>query len=295
MLHRGLHKTKTAAADAAGMAAGRAAPARPLGTQAAPPRASSADIVYTVVTSPGHALPGHVESPARISAVLDSLSAAGLRGGGPLAARARELPAARAASWEEVATVHAYARELQAKAASASTSAPLAVADLGDPDGVTFLAPSSLDDARRAAGASLALVDAVVEASRAAEGRGDAHGGGVPAGFGLLRPPGHHATPGTPLGYCLFNNAALAARHAQRRHDLARVLVVDFDVHNGNGTCEAFWEDPSVLVIDAHEESAIYPEPEFVAAGARATGGGAGEGYTINIPMPRELSACMHA
>ena len=146
----------------------------------------------------------------------------------------------RRATLEEIAWVHSYARELQRVVAE---EAPTSVADEGDPDGVTYVTPSSWDDALLAAGTAMSLVDAVVEAAAAAaaaaaggEGAGaveaGAPGGGATssssgaAAFAATRPPGHHATRDTPLGYCLLNNVALATRHAQRRHGFAKVRRV---------------------------------------------------------------------
>lgn len=150
-------------------------------------------------------------------------------------------------------------------------------------DGVTYVTQSSFQDALGALGASLSIVDAVLDdtqASRASQAF-------QPVGFALVRPPGHHATADTPLGFCLFNNIAIAAKYAQKHHNIQRVLIVDFDVHNGNGTCETFWEDDSVMVIDIHEESTVYPSPEFIPSEEKDIGSGRGIGYTINVPFPR--------
>jgi acetoin utilization deacetylase AcuC-like enzyme len=99
--------------------------------------------------------------------------------------------------------------------------------------------------------------------------------------FCAVRPPGHHAEAARGMGFCLFNNAALAARHAQQQHGLGRVLIVDWDVHHGNGTQEIFYEDSSVFYFSIHQ-SPLYP-----GTGARAeTGAGAGRGTTLNCPFP---------
>ncbi|RPI92357.1 MAG: histone deacetylase, partial [Chloroflexi bacterium] len=97
----------------------------------------------------------------------------------------------------------------------------------------------------------------------------------------LIRPPGHHATPSAGMGFCLLNNVAIAARYAQREHDVERVLIVDYDVHHGNGTQDVFYDDPTVLYISTHQ-SPLYPGTGAISE----TGAGKGVGYNINIPLP---------
>jgi acetoin utilization deacetylase AcuC-like enzyme len=123
--------------------------------------------------------------------------------------------------------------------------------------------------ARLAAGGTIAAVDAVMT-------------GAVNAAYALVRPPGHHAMADEGMGFCVFNNAVVAARQAQRVHGASRVLILDWDVHHGNGTQAAFWADPSVLFISLHQDD-LYP-PGWGAADQ--VGIAEGEGFTVNIPLP---------
>jgi len=134
-----------------------------------------------------------------------------------------------------------------------------------DPD--TVASARSYDAACMAAGGFLQLVDAAVS-------------GEIDNGFALVRPPGHHAEAGRAMGFCIFNNVAIAARYLQKKHGLTRILIVDFDVHHGNGTQHSFYEDPSVLYISAHQY------PHYPGTGwYEETGQGEGKGYTINVPL----------
>lgn len=123
--------------------------------------------------------------------------------------------------------------------------------------------------ARLSAGGTIAAVDAVL-------------GGEVDSAYALVRPPGHHAMADQGMGFCVYNNAAIAARHAQQAHGVEKVLILDWDVHHGNGTQAAFWSDPSVLFISLHQDD-LFP----VGWGAHdQVGIGDGEGYTVNVPLP---------
>jgi acetoin utilization deacetylase AcuC-like enzyme len=122
--------------------------------------------------------------------------------------------------------------------------------------------------ARLAAGAGLSLADELMA-------------GTIRNGFALLRPPGHHAEKSQALGFCLFNNIAILARYLQRRHGLEKILILDWDVHHGNGTQHAFEEDPSVFYISLHQ----FPFYPGTGAG-HEKGSGRGKGYTLNCPMP---------
>jgi acetoin utilization deacetylase AcuC-like enzyme len=130
-----------------------------------------------------------------------------------------------------------------------------------DPD--TTLSPASGEAALRSVGAAIAAVDAVMSG----EGR---------AAFCAVRPPGHHAEPGRGMGFCVFNNVAIAAAHARAAHHVERIAIVDFDVHHGNGTQAAFWSDPSVLYASTHEF------PFYPGTGAEDE---RGQGNIINVPL----------
>jgi acetoin utilization deacetylase AcuC-like enzyme len=136
-----------------------------------------------------------------------------------------------------------------------------------DPD--TYVSPSSIEAARLAAGGLVAMVDRMIEGGSRETSRGVA----------LLRPPGHHARPAQAMGFCLVNNVAVAAAHALTR-GLERVLVLDWDVHHGNGTQEIFWRDPRVLYMSTHQY------PFYPGTGAATdVGEGPGEGFTVNVPL----------
>jgi acetoin utilization deacetylase AcuC-like enzyme len=197
--------------------------------------------------------PAHPEQPARYSAVMDRLRFTGLTD-----YLARIEP--RSATTEELALVHSRAyialaqREVEQRRGQLST-------------GDTAISAGSFDAALRASGCVLAATDAVI--------RGD-----VNNAFCVVRPPGHHASQARGMGFCLFNNVAVAARYAQKRHGLGRIAIVDWDVHHGNGTQDIFYEDPDVLFFSTHQ----YPwYPGTGAAGE--TGAGAGAGTTINCPL----------
>ncbi|HXA69258.1 MAG TPA: histone deacetylase family protein [Stellaceae bacterium] len=191
----------------------------------------------------------HPESPARLRAVLAALKAPEF---GALARR--EAPVAEIA---DIARVHP--RDfVEAMLAAVPETGYAGV------DADTILSPGSGKAALRAAGAVVAAVDAVVagEASNA---------------FCAVRPPGHHAEPDRSMGFCLFNNVAIGAARARAVHGLARVAVVDFDVHHGNGTQAAFERDPSLFYASTHQ-SPLYP-----GTGARSE---RGVGNIVNVPLP---------
>lgn len=135
-----------------------------------------------------------------------------------------------------------------------------------DPD--TFVSERSYGVALLAAGGACRAIDAVMEEE-------------APRAFALVRPPGHHSEPDRAMGFCLFNNIAVAAQHALNAYGLERVAIVDWDVHHGNGTQAAFWRDPQVLFVSLHQYP-FYPGTGW----SSERGAGDGEGYTVNIPLP---------
>ncbi len=220
----------------------------------APPPAPRTGLIYDPACLEHDTGPAHPETPARLQAVLQGLKAAGLL---DRLDRLDHAPASEAC----LTAVHSleYVAEVRQAVQSGASY-------LHSPD--TPLSPRSFDAARLAAGGVVAAVDAVMA-------------GRVVNAFCAVRPPGHHASRNRAMGFCLFNNAAIGARHAQQRHGLQRILIVDWDVHHGNGTQSIFQDDPSVLCFSAHQ----YP---FYPGGGAAdeTGVGAGRGYTINVPLP---------
>ena len=133
----------------------------------------------------------------------------------------------------------------------------------------TAVSPGSVEAAEVAAGTAIAAVETVVS-------------GRSTSAFALVRPPGHHAEPVRARGFCLFNNVAVAAAHAQAELGCQRIMIVDWDAHHGNGTQDIFWADPDVLFIDLHRAAPFYPG----SGSLEEVGGGLGEGTTVNIPLP---------
>jgi acetoin utilization deacetylase AcuC-like enzyme len=196
---------------------------------------------------------GHPESPQRLRAIMHRLEQSGTM------ARLTNIEPRRAED-EWITQIHTpdYVAALH-RHAPASGRVPL------DPD--TSMSPGSLTAAYVAAGGALAAADAVMA-------------GQVDHVFCAVRPPGHHAEAGRAMGFCLFNNVAIAARYIQKRYGLKKVLIVDWDVHHGNGTQHSFEDDPSVFFFSTHQY------PHYPGTGrASERGRGAGEGFTINVPM----------
>jgi acetoin utilization deacetylase AcuC-like enzyme len=196
--------------------------------------------------------PGHPESPARYDAVMQALA--------PMRSKLSPIKP-RAATIDELALVHTHEyiqlaeREIRAGRTELST-------------GDVNVGKQSYEVALEAAGGVLNAIDAVLTRSAA-------------NAFCCVRPPGHHARPEQGMGFCIFNNIAIAARYAQRHHGLAKVLIVDWDVHHGNGTQDTFYDDGSVFFFSTHQW------PWYPGTGpASETGNGAGKGTTMNRPFP---------
>ena len=203
-----------------------------------------------LVPSPAHAYPDHPEEPGRFS----------------MLGNWQEKPYASALKWldtvpatlEEVAAVH---NERMIAELEASCVGGPGIVDFAP----TFVTPTSFEDALNAAGGTLACTRAVL--------RGEADNA-----FAIVRPPGHHAVPEGPMGFCLFNNVAIAAR-AALDSGLAPLLIVDFDAHHGNGTQAAFWNEARVAYFSTHQEG-IYPGSGRIGEAPHA------RGRIVNLPLP---------
>ena len=199
---------------------------------------------------------GHPERPERLTAIWNGLQKAGL-----LNDMFRIAP--RRVTDAELALVHerSYIQLVRRELSSVRGVKELSTGD-------TLVSAGSLDAAEFAAGGVLEAVDAVMA-------------GKVKNAFCAVRPPGHHATPTRGMGFCIFNNVAIAARYVQRKYGVQRVLIVDQDYHHGNGTQDTFYQDGSVLYFSTHHYGA-YPG----TGAASETGGGRGTGRILNVPLP---------
>jgi acetoin utilization deacetylase AcuC-like enzyme len=204
--------------------------------------------------------PGHPERPERLAAARQGLDDA------PLSRAARRLEA-RDASLDEMALAHT-SEYVEALSRIAGKSGHL--------DDDTFYSPRSYSAARRGTGAALALTDALLD-------------GVADYGFGLMRPPGHHARPAQSMGFCMLNHVAVAARHALSR-GARRVAILDWDVHHGNGTEEIFENHPEVLYISLHQS------PQYPGTGAATdVGFEQGKGFTVNVPLAAGADNAVYA
>ena len=196
----------------------------------------------------------HPERPARLEAVLAAAKALERD-------RRLSIRTPRTATDDEILGVHSaeYLKKVRAEVLAGRK-----MLSTGD----TELSSGSLDAAFAAAGAVMTGVDAVL-------------GGETRRAFCAVRPPGHHASQSRGMGFCLFNNIAIGARYAQRRHRVERILIADWDVHHANGTQSVFWDDGSVLLFDTHQH------PWYPGTGlASETGDGKAHGLIVNKPFP---------
>lgn len=193
------------------------------------------------------------EHPGRLSAVMEWLEEHPIPG--------VQIKAGPHATYEQLSRVHTTAHldhifSLEGKRAWLDRD-------------TTAVSPESVQAATCAAGNAIAAVECVVK-------------GESQSAFALVRPPGHHAEPVRARGFCLFNNVAVAAAHAQAKLGCERILIVDWDAHHGNGTQDIFWADPDVLFFDTHCAAPFYPASGHL----EEIGAGLGEGYTVNVPLP---------
>jgi acetoin utilization deacetylase AcuC-like enzyme len=199
---------------------------------------------------------GHPERPERIKVMLDLA--------GELDTRKFAVIAPRGASRSDIEQIHDadHVRLIE----STSTVNRYAL------DGDTITSRDSFGVALLAVGGFLNVLDSIAAKESA-------------NGFALVRPPGHHALRNRAMGFCLFNTMAIGAEHLKRRHGAGRIMIVDWDVHHGNATQDAFYDDPSVLFLSTHQF------PFYPGTGAiHEVGAGEGQGYTINVPLPAGCS-----
>jgi acetoin utilization deacetylase AcuC-like enzyme len=196
----------------------------------------------------------HPESPQRLEAVYDMLESSHMSG------KFIEIES-RYASEDEIGMIHSQSYIERVASTSGKKRTFL------DPD--TETSPESFDIAKLAVGGLLNAVDSVVE-------------GHVNNAFAFIRPPGHHAEKSRAAGFCIFNNVAVGALHAIKKYNMKKILIVDWDLHHGNGTQHSFYDDPRVLYFSTHQYP-FYPGSGSV----NEIGHGAGLGYTINVPLRR--------
>jgi len=210
----------------------------------------------------------HPETPNRLRVVIDELSRSGL-----LKPEKCTYVEPKPAKPEDLQLVHDtdYIKLIEKTCAAGG-----GVLDLGD----TVVGSRSCEAATFAVGALIDAVNAVVEKK-------------AKNAFALVRPPGHHAGAYYPLGFCIFNNVAVAASYLLKRLGLNRVLILDVDAHHGNGTQEIFYNTDEVLYISLHQDPTSFPGTGF----ADEVGGGQGVGYTVNVPLPFKTddATCLRA
>ncbi len=211
-------------------------------------------LIYDDIYLEHETTPDHPERPERLIEIIKRLKSEGLY------SQLLELKAAPAGlNWIE--TVHS-PDYIERARRSCNTGAGY----LDSPD--VPISDKSYEAAVIAAGGMLAAIDAVMEKR-------------IANAFCAVRPPGHHALESHAMGFCIFNNVAIGARYIQKKYGLSKVLIVDWDVHHGNGTQATFYEDPTVLYFSVHQY------PFYPGTGSRAErGDGKGLNYTVNVPLP---------
>ena len=203
---------------------------------------------------------GHPERPERLFDVIDTLK------NNPDFKYDLVWPKVRKADNSEIALAHSdkYIQLVESEIRALDHDSPTFLST-----GDTVISPKSLDVAQMSVGASLVGIDEIMN-------------GNVKAAFSFNRPPGHHATEDRGMGFCIYNHAAIAAKYLQNKYSLSRVLIIDFDVHHGNGTQDIFYDDPSVFYFSIHQH------PFYPGTGRPTeTGMADGEGFTLNIDLPK--------
>lgn len=193
----------------------------------------------------------HPENPGRLKSIYSMLSSIDNKG--------IEYIPPRMATHEEIALIHepSYIESIAATIGKAQRRL--------DPDTVT--SPMTYEASRMAVGGTLTLADKLMDAE-------------ISSGFALVRPPGHHAEHNRAMGFCIFNNIAIAARYLVQKHALKKVIIVDFDLHHGNGTQHSLYKDSSILYFSTHQYP-YYPGTGYYDE----VGDGEGKGYTVNVPL----------
>ena len=204
-----------------------------------------------------HAMEEHIESPERLRVIVARLEEKGMF------SKLKKIPFA-GASQEDLLVVHS--REMIQKVISAASGEPTWL------DMDTYVCSESYRVATAAVGGGIELVSQIMA-------------GTISNGMALVRPPGHHATAFRSMGFCLFNNIAIAARHLQKKHQVKKIAIIDWDVHHGNGTQDIFYQDPTVFYMSTH----LYPH--YPGSGAsHETGAGEGVGTTLNFPLSHQCT-----
>ncbi len=214
-------------------------------------------LIYTPKYLEHNPGPGHVESASRLKVIMRELKKSGL-----LERKEISLLDPKPADLKEIELVHdpEYVQTVKRFCEAGG-----GLLDIGD----TVVSPKSFEAAVLAAGGAIDAVDLVMS-------------GKAENAFALVRPPGHHAGPSYALGFCIFNNVAVAAAHLIHRFNLERILILDIDAHHGNGTQEIFYATKKVLYVSLHQDPHGFPGTGFIDE----TGEGEGLGYTVNVPFP---------